>query len=375
MEAILILPFIYLLIYCAFILALSFGYSKIRKWRFTGSHPKTTFTIIIPFRNEAQNLPALLQSIEKLDYPLQLFEIILVNDFSNDEGENLIYKWRMANGRIHTTLLENIRISGSPKKDAIMRAIPIATSDWIVTTDADCVLPARWLLELNDFICTKNAEMVAGAVFLQGKSLSSGFERLDVMSLQAATIGGFGLQRPFMCNGANFAYKKSLFVELGGFSGNSGFAGGDDVFLLQKAAAEVPEKIAYLKSGNFVVITKPETSWVKLFKQRVRWASKATSYESSFAEMLSLAVFFGNLSIIAIAVAAFFNAIPLSSLICAFAVKYVIDLVLLLQGNSFPGKKSFIFPLFSSVIYPFFSVAVAIFAIIGNFDWKGRKFS
>ncbi|RZJ36380.1 MAG: glycosyltransferase [Flavobacterium sp.] len=375
MEAILILPFIYLFIYCAYIVALAIGYTKVREWIFSGSGPKSAFSIIIPFRNEAENLPSLLKSLEKLDYPHELFEIILVNDFSDDDGEHLIYKWRMANGKIHTTLLENVRISGSPKKDAIMRAIPIATSDWIVTTDADCILPSRWLLELNDFIVARKVEMVAGAVFVTGKSLSAGFERLDVMSLQGATIGGFGLKRPFMCNGANFAYKKSLFVELGGFAGNFGFAGGDDVFLLQKAAAEVPEKVGYLKSRQFLVTTKSAGSWQKLFRQRVRWASKATSYENSFAEMLSLAVFFGNLSIIAIAICGAINAISVSAVVCAFVVKFTVDYVLILQGNSFPGKKSVVFPLISSIVYPFFSVAVALVAVIGTFSWKGRKFS
>jgi hypothetical protein len=68
------------------------------------------------------------------------------------------------------------------------------------------------------------------------------FQQLDLTSLQGATIGSFGLNKAFMCNGANFAYTKSLFEKLNGFDGNNKIASGDDVFLLQKAVEKFPEK-------------------------------------------------------------------------------------------------------------------------------------
>jgi hypothetical protein len=59
------------------------------------------------------------------------------------------------------------------------------------------------------------------------------FQQLDIASLQGATIGSFGINKGFMCNGANFVYQ-ILFQELNGFHGNDTIASGDDVFLLQK---------------------------------------------------------------------------------------------------------------------------------------------
>ena len=78
-------------------------------------------------------------------------------------------------------------------------------------------------------------EMVAsGVCYVPKKDFLSAFQNLDFLSLQGATIGSFGINQPFMCNGANFAYSKQFFKELNGFQGNETIASGDDVFLLQR---------------------------------------------------------------------------------------------------------------------------------------------
>ena len=59
------------------------------------------------------------------------------------------------------------------------------------------------------------------------------FQLIDFLSMQGATIGGFGIQQPFMANGANLAYQKELFIKLNGFENNNTIASGDDVFLLE----------------------------------------------------------------------------------------------------------------------------------------------
>src|SRR5690606_12105284 len=124
------------------------------------------------------------------------------------------------------------------------------------------------------------------------------FQQMDLLSLQGTTIGSFGLGKAFMCNGANFAYTKKLFLDLNGFKGNDNNASGDDVFLLQKAMSKNPEQVHYLKSESSIVRTLPtETCW-QLFNQRIRCASKTKSYESTFAEDLALVVFLGNLCVV-----------------------------------------------------------------------------
>jgi len=375
MEALIIILEIYLLLYVIYIVRLIAGFSKVSEVTLKSSQPSTFFSVIVPFRNEADNLPTLLDSIKTLDYPIDLFEFILVDDSSSDDSQTLIYRWRMENGSYNLTLLENVKISGSPKKDAILRASMIATGDWIITTDADCKLPPTWLRAFNDYIATNEVEMIAGPVTYSAKyNFLEQFQRADFLSLQGATIGSFGIGQAFMCNGANLAYKKELFNRLDGFKGNDLKATGDDVFLLQKAVAEDASQVHYLKSKAAIVTTKPENSWTNLFNQRVRWASKTNSYQSEFGENLALLVLGGNLAFI-ILVSLFFGG-HLSGIhvVGVVVVKLAVDWILMYKSNSFLYSGKFFFPIGSSIVYPLFSVGVAMYSMVFRYEWKGRSY-
>jgi cellulose synthase/poly-beta-1,6-N-acetylglucosamine synthase-like glycosyltransferase len=371
-----IILFVVLGIYVVFILQLIFGFDKVKTFVRTNEKPVTKFSIIVPFRDEEKNLPKLLKSISKLNYPKDLFEIILIDDFSSDASERVYIKWRMENGLIETTLLENLRLSNSPKKDAISRAIPILKHEWVVTTDADCTVNKNWLLILDNFIQKNNVEMVVGAVVYKTKNnWFHQFQQLDLLSLQGTTIGSFGIGKPFMCNGANFAYTKKLFNEIGGFGGNNKMASGDDVFLLQKALKNHADKVHYLKNTDTIVKTKPENDLYKLFMQRVRWASKTTGYSGYYSKSLAIVVLAMNLSLIVGLYLLITNFLNWQTLLIDFSVKYFVDYLLLLKSNQYLRKGKFIFPLASSLVYPFFSSFVGLYSLVGGFTWKERNFS
>lgn len=371
-----IVLFIVLGIYVVFILQLIFGFDKVKAFVRTDEKPKTTFSIIVPFRNEEKNLPKLLKSISNLNYPKDLFEIIMVDDFSKDNSERVYIKWRMENGLIETTLLENLRLSNSPKKDAISRAVPIIKHEWIITTDADCTVNKNWLLTLDNFIQKNNPEMVVGAVVYKTKNnWFHHFQQLDLLSLQGTTIGSFGIGKPFMCNGANFAYTKKFFNELGGFGGINNTASGDDVMLLQKALKVNSDKVNYLKNTETIVKTKPENDLFKLFMQRVRWASKTTSYKNTYAKLLAVIVLLMNLSLVVSCALWVVDKIGIWTLSIVFLIKYLVDYILIYKSNQYLRKGKFILPLASSLVYPVFSSLVGIYSLFGSFSWKGRTFS
>jgi cellulose synthase/poly-beta-1,6-N-acetylglucosamine synthase-like glycosyltransferase len=362
-------------IYVVFIAQLIYGFNKVKTFERTEVKPKTSFSIIVPFRNEAKNLPKLLKSISKLKYPKELFEIILVDDFSSDTSERICIQWRMSNGLIESTLLENLRLSNSPKKDAISRAVPILKHEWMLTTDADCIVSKDWLLTLDNFIQQNNPEMVVGAVVYKTKNnWFHHFQQLDLMSLQGTTIGSFGIGKPFMCNGANFAYTKKFFQELGGFGGINSTASGDDVLLLQKAVAANSDKVLYLKNKEFIVKTKPENDLFVLFMQRVRWASKTTSYKNVYAKSLAVVVLLMNLSLVLGFGFWVLGKIGIWNLSFVFLIKYIIDYILLYKSNQYLNKGKFLLPLASSLVYPIFSSLVGVYSLFGVFTWKGRSF-
>ena len=377
---ILIVFYLILAVYCFFIFQLIYGFDKIKTFVSTNEKPKTAFTIVVPFRNEAKNLPKLLQSFSKLNYPHELIEIIMVDDFSTDNSERICIQWRMNHDHLDTTLLENLHLSNSPKKDAIGRAMPIAKHDWIITTDADCIVDKNWLLTLDNFIQqNKSVEMIVGAVLYKTKNnWFHQFQQMDMLSLQGTTIGSFGIGKPFMCNGANFAYTKKLFQEIGGFGGNFDMASGDDVFLLQKAIAKVPEKVHYLKNTNVIVKTKPENDLYTLFMQRVRWASKTSSYNCAYPKILAFVVLMMNLSLVVGCVSLAIDtstALSVTNFIYVFSIKYCVDYILLFKTNSYLRNGAFLLPLASSLIYPFFCSCIGIYSLFGSFTWKGRNFN
>ncbi|CAM4354396.1 glycosyltransferase family 2 protein [Flavobacterium terrigena] len=356
-----------LFIYAALITQLAFGIVKTNKQtKIEILSPKTTFSIIVPFRNEAENLPFLLESIEKLNYPKELFEVILVDDESEE-------KYDLRSTIYDLKIILNQRKSNSPKKDAIETAIQIAKYNWIVTTDADCEVPENWLAIFDTEIQNKKAKMCVGSV---GYTTETGFlhdfQNNDFLSLQGATAGSFGIEKPFMCNGANFAYEKGFFETLNGFEGNNNLASGDDVFLLQKALKSAPDKITYLGNLN-IVLTKSCDSWKALTNQRVRWASKTSAYNNWYPKILGIIVFLTNLSGLLLLVAPFYKLETLQLAIYFWVLKFGIDFMFLKFSAAYfrlPFKNF----LSSFLVYPFFTVLVVVKALFGKFEWKERRF-
>lgn len=381
-----ILSYFFGLAYLVFVFLLTLGVFKKKPFQLKELEPKTQFSIVVPFRDEKDNLPNLLQSISKLNYPQILFEVILVDDDSNDCWKPEVGSWKFA-----IKIIKNKRKSNSPKKDAIDTAIELALHDWIITTDADCEVHPNWLKTLDNYIQQENKRMVASGVkYKNGSGFLFDFQNLDFLSLQGVTIGSFWLREPFLCNGANFAYKKTFFTEIGGFSGNENIASGDDVFLLQKAVKVNEETVGFCLHTDSIVITKSENSWSELFNQRVRWASKTKGYQSGIGKFIGLSVFVFNVIVIWNMINGLyvgFNFVEFTSdldlddilffVVSAFGLlifKMFYDLALVYKTSKLynTSLQNYV-P--SAFVYPFFTTVVAVYSLFGGFDWKGRKFS
>ena len=366
------------LLYVLAMLFLLYGFSRVPNFFGINSVPKSTFSIVIVYRNEAENLPLLLESLLKLQYPSKMFEIMAVNDASEDNSEELWQEFLKQNPKLNIRLLQNIRKSGSPKKDAITLAVSKSRNDYIITTDADCEVPQGWLQEFNSFILETGATSIAAPVALktEGSKMTflKRFQQLDILSLQAATIGGFGVEIPFMCNGANFCYSKKVFLEVDGFKGNDQVASGDDIFLLEKFQKK-GLKTAFLRSPQAVVFTAPAPSWRQLFFQRVRWASKTSAYKSFFPKGLGLLVLLMNLLIVVLSILVLLAVAQPSILLICFLLKFNVDFYLIYSSAKFFNRERAMKTYFlSSIFYPFFSNAVVAYTFFPGYHWKGRHF-
>ena len=366
------------LLYLPAMLFLLLGFSRVPKFCGKNPVPKTAFSIVIPYRNEAENLPSLFTSLLKLKYPAKMFEIIAVNDASEDNSEALWQDFRSKNAQLQINLLQNVRKSGSPKKDAIKTAIQVAKKDFIITTDADCEVRELWLQHFDAIITRNRVDVVAGPVSLKDgvskMAFLRGFQELDFFSLQAATIGGFGINNPFLCNGANFCYSKMAFLKVNGFEGNDGIASGDDIFLLEKFQKN-GFKTAFLKSLDATVFTNSAASWQQLFFQRVRWAAKTSAYKGLFSKTLGVLVFAMNFMLVILIPAGLLAVVPPVLVLIIFLCKLGVDSLLIYSSAKFFKRKSLMKTIIlSSLFYPFFSSAVVIYSVFLGYQWKGRHF-
>lgn len=357
-------------------MALVYGFRKVPIFSSEKVNYKTRFSIVIPFRNEAESLPYLLRTIKALNYSAELFEIIFVNDASEDTSEAILYS-AIESSKFSIKLLQNKRVSNSPKKDAISEAIKNSNFEWIVTTDADCELPKNWLKTLDALIQKNNPVMVCGPVVYESNgSFIKNFQQLDGLSLQAVTVGSFGFGNPLLSNGANLAYKKDAFLKVNGFSGNHHIASGDDIFMLEKMKKAFPEAVKFLNSKEAIVATKPQLSWKSVINQRVRWASKTSKQKNVASLLLGMLVFLVNISFLSLFVFMILypkNAAFLTFLVC---FKLIIDYIVIRQTAHLYNVKTVFWKF---LLHPFVYTAIVIITVFGsfrgNYSWKGRSFN
>jgi cellulose synthase/poly-beta-1,6-N-acetylglucosamine synthase-like glycosyltransferase len=361
----------YFICMVAFIL----GFKKTKVFSSVRILSKTRFSIIIPFRNEAENLPSLLKTIAKLNYPFELFEIIFVNDTSEDNSE-AITAAAIEKSKFSIKLIQNKRVSNSPKKDAIQEAIKNSNFEWIITTDADCELPKNWLNVFDSYIQQNDSIMVCGPVIYKSNgSFIDNFQKLDGFSLQSITIGSFGLNIPLLNNGANLAYRKDAFLKVNGFSGNDHIASGDDIFLLEKMKKHFPDRVHFLKTPDAIVSTKPQPSWRNVINQRIRWASKTSKQKNTTSILLGILVFLVNFSFLIIPAFMVFDFENILFYTFLLFFKIITDYLVVRQTALFFDEKiAFWKFLWQPFVYSFIVLAVVFGSFGGNYSWKGRTY-
>lgn len=342
----------------------------------------TPVTVIIPARNEAQNITHCLQALYQQNYFKLGYEVIMVDDHSTDNTADIVRKFAAENNWESLQVLELKNIPNKRyKKAAITEAIKQATGEIIVTTDADCIMGQEWLTEIVKFFDHHEAALVSGAVvFDWDKSEYNTFTNffLNIQQLEFAGLVGIGgaalqLKFPNMCNGANMAYRKEIFEEVGGYMGNDNLLSGDDEFLMHKVFSKYPKDVFFLKNEKTAVKTPPTITLKDFIGQRMRWVSKSTKYsDKRITAVLTMAYLF-NLSMLLNLVLGFINPIYFGVLAGQIVAKSAIEYwfyTSVLQYFSLKHLLKFILP-----AQPFHILYVLLIGILGNFgsyNWKGR---
>lgn len=369
MTTVLIIVVLLFIAYSSLILYYYQGWKSIPLYKAGNSEVTLRITVVIPARNEEANIGTLLQQLLAQQYPSTLVEIIVVDDHSTDRTAEIVESFE----KVILISLKDENIN-SYKKKAIETAIERASGELIVTTDADCSPGENWLAMLADFCQQKNAVFIAApVVFSSDSSALQQFQFYDFMILQGITGAAVYQKQLSMCNGANLAYKRNIFYEVGGYQGIDQIASGDDMLLMYKIASRYPDQVFYLKSQAAIVSTEPMQTWKQFINQRIRWASKATRYQDKRFIPVLLLVYVFNLSFLFLFIAGFWNTSYFTMLLALWLLKTIVEYTFVWELSRFFQRRTF-FSIFFLLqpIHILYTIISGLLGQLGKYEWKGR---
>jgi cellulose synthase/poly-beta-1,6-N-acetylglucosamine synthase-like glycosyltransferase len=365
------------LAYAVLIVLYTYWFVRLKKYQPKQFLPaRCFFSIIIPARNEALVIKDCLKKIQAQNYPTNLFEVIVVDDHSSDTTAALVQELQASFDGLHLIHLADF-VSGNInayKKRAIEIAAAQTKGDWIVTTDADCEVLPNWLKNLDQFIQTNNPVLVAAPVMFSNNQTWLGiFQILDFISLQGITAAAVAAGYHSMCNGANLAYSKKAFYQVGQFKGIDHVASGDDMLLMHKIKKQFPHQLGFLFSKDAIVTTTPMEDWKSFFNQRIRWASKAESYSERSIFWVLLLVYLFNAGLLVGLIAGLFIEGMYPAIGYLLLLKIVVEMIFLVPVSKFFNVQSllFLFP-FMQPFHIVYTVVAGWLGKFGTYQWKGR---
>ncbi len=364
----LLLTGIYLLLIVYFIR----GWSSIVPPGISGASFSTRVTVLVAARNEAENISATIDDILAQDYPKELTEIIIVDDHSTDRTAEIIRRYEKQGVRL--LQMNEGQPLNSYKKKAIAMAIGKSTGELMVATDADCRMGNKWLSSVVAYFEANNLVMISSPVaYFQEKSLFELMQTLEFAYLIGIGASFIGNGRASTCNGANLAYRKDVFYEVGGFSGIDNLASGDDELLLQKIALQYPGQIGFLKQREAIVYTHAKPNLRSFLNQRRRWASKSVHYKDVKIVALAISIWLFNLSLLINAGLGFLNIFYFKLFLLQFLLKFVFELAYLFPITSFLKRQALVALLiFMIPIHVLYFVYIGLIGNTRKYEWKGR---
>lgn len=359
-------------LYIVVVVAFIKGWHKLSYFKLQKQNLTTKVSVLVAARNEAGNIAKTIEDLLAQTYDKQLTELIFIDDHSTDRTAEIIGAY--AERGVKLIRLNEGQTLNSYKKKAIQTAIAQSSGNLIVTTDADCRMGPDWLKTVVGFYEEKKYKMISSPVaYFEEKSFferAQTLEFLYLIGLGASTIGN---KKPSTCNGANLAYEKGAFYEVGGFKGIDDLASGDDELLLHKMAAKFDGNIGFLKNEAAVVYTHPKATLKEFIQQRKRWASKSTRYKNKSIIVLGVCVWLFNLSILVNITGGIFNIFYLKLALVQLLLKMTVEYLFLYDVTGFARRRKLLVLLpVLNLLHILYIVYIGVAGNSGKYNWKDR---
>ena len=316
-------------------------------------------SVIIPFRNESQNLLNTLDALKQLDD--KVVEFIFIDDHSTDESYSLVES--------ELSSIENpsqlIKLKeGTGKKAALFMANTLSKSEFSIQLDADCLPPKNWISGIKKALREK-PDLLILPVMVDSRT-NKWFQSLEFSALQYITFGMFGNRKPILCNGANLAYNRKKWLAVYPKIDN-GKTSGDDIFLLQETLKQ-NGLISGILKPEVAVHTKPLSSTKEFFAQRIRWSGKNSKVQIPNYKSMMFCFGFVHVSALLIFVLHPIIGIPF------FTSKTVMEFIFISEFRKKLNQKTNLFTfMLSSAMMPFYLIVLLFASVFIQPGWKDRK--
>ena len=335
------------------------------------NYSNNSYTIIVPFRNEMENLKLIYSNLLDLKFDQQRFEVIFIDDNSSDGSFEWLEKCDMPP---NFKLLTSLKIG---KKQALIKAISKASGSFIITTDADCRLHPHWIKSIDETIESKNPKLIVQPVITSFKNNPVyQFQYYDSLSLLGINLAIYNIRKqPTIASGANLVFQKEAFNKIEPYSDNVHIASGDDMFLLRSFLKHDPNSVILNYSPENLVVTKSENSWFKLVKQRMRWAGKMKRFNNTTSFYLGLfSVIIQVILIVFLVLGLWHQNYYLSVFVFSWLAKSGVDFIFFSKIAQQIGQRVSWFNVFMlELFYMIFVPLIVVFSLFKSPKWKGRK--
>jgi len=327
------------------------GLGILRSWK-TQENKELNYSIVIACRNEEQNLPKLFDSLTNLDYPIEKYEIIIVDDASTDNSLQLISTFcdRQTNARFFQIKEKSKEYLG--KKAALKLATENAKFEILLFTDADCFPKPNWISSYNSYFSEKIGFIVGSYEIIDASSFQR-FSNQISSAIYACTIG---LGIPFSAAGGNLAVRKDAFIEVGGYEKIKQNIAGDDKQLL-----------------NLI----KKTSWEIGYNPEVLVSTNINSTDTHHRDKRKYGKFRMSstlFQIFSILILLFYLYLPYKIFIIRewqSFLSYFLGALLFWIANIIKHKFKFApIDIIFIVIYPYYLIYYSILGLLGNWEWK-----
>ncbi len=334
-------------------------------------------SIIIAARNESKNIRRLVESLAQQNYPKEKFEIILVDDHSDDETAFIAEKeFRKTDLSFSLLRVENDSVV-TGKRAALSVGVESARFNLFLFTDADVFLPPNWIRTMLGSL-TIDCHLVAGPVIIRSKSsFFSRLEETEYISVSAMTAA-FGLAgRSVMANGANMLVRKESYMNALSMGYQKGYPSGDDMFLVEFLRRNYGnQSMVFCGKYDAIVSCDSSESLGAFVSQRLRWAGKARGYRDRYILLVGLMTFAFN-AIVACSPFLIMITPAFLWLFCLLIMLRALSEGLLIWNWSSLTRQKNLFPYYFVLLplYPYYVLFIGAVSTFIKPKWKGRDLS